>query len=83
MFIHPTHTLLRTALLGAVLLARPRFAHAHTTVWGLWVNGADQGDGRNVYIRSPPNNSPVVDLTSDAMACNVDNRSECSRVCAR
>ncbi|KAG9224602.1 hypothetical protein CCMSSC00406_0002247 [Pleurotus cornucopiae] len=47
---------------------------AHTTVYGLWVNGAFQGDGRNLYIRSPPNNNPVKDLSSNAMACNVNNR---------
>ncbi|KAF9453606.1 lytic polysaccharide monooxygenase [Macrolepiota fuliginosa MF-IS2] len=46
---------------------------AHTTVWGVWVNGVDQGDGRNQYIRSPPNNNPVKDLTSAAMTCNVNN----------
>lgn len=28
-------------------------AQAHSTVWGLWVNGAFQGDGMGVYIRSP------------------------------
>ncbi|ESK85191.1 glycoside hydrolase family 61 protein [Moniliophthora roreri MCA 2997] len=47
---------------------------AHTTVWGVWVNGAFQGDGRNNYIRSPPNNNPVKDLKSSAMTCNVNNR---------
>lgn len=25
---------------------------AHTTVWGVWVNGVDQGDGRNQYVRT-------------------------------
>ncbi|KAF8159610.1 glycoside hydrolase family 61 protein [Crassisporium funariophilum] len=49
-------------------------AMAHTRVWSIWVNGVDQGDGRNLYIRSPPNNNPVKDITLDAMACNVDNR---------
>ncbi|KAH8093100.1 glycoside hydrolase family 61 protein [Cristinia sonorae] len=49
-------------------------AAAHATVWGVWVNGVDQGDGRNVYIRSPPNNNPVKDLTSPDMTCNVNNR---------
>ncbi|RDB17907.1 putative endo-beta-1,4-glucanase D [Hypsizygus marmoreus] len=49
-------------------------AVAHTTVWSVWVNGVDQGDGRNSYIRSPPNNNPVKDLKSSAMACNVNNR---------
>jgi hypothetical protein len=33
-----------------------------------------RGDGRNSYIRSPPNNNPVKDLSSSAMACNVNNR---------
>jgi len=46
---------------------------AHTLVYGVWVNGVFQGDGRNLYIRSPPNNNPVLDLTSSAMACNVNN----------
>ncbi|KAL2129226.1 hypothetical protein VTI74DRAFT_8072 [Chaetomium olivicolor] len=45
---------------------------AHSHMYGVWVNGVDQGDGRNVYIRSPPNNSPVKDLTSPALACNVN-----------
>ncbi|KAJ3553833.1 hypothetical protein NP233_g12556 [Leucocoprinus birnbaumii] len=48
-------------------------AYAHATVWGVWVNGVDQGDGRNQYIRSPPNNNPVKDLTLPAMTCNVNN----------
>jgi cellulase len=38
-----------------------------------FATGVDQGDGRNAYIRSPPNNSPVKDLTSSAVACNVNN----------
>ncbi|KAG5638292.1 hypothetical protein H0H81_000817 [Sphagnurus paluster] len=47
---------------------------AHAQVYGIWVNGVQQGDGRNNYIRSPPNNNPVKDLRSGAMACNVNNR---------
>ncbi|KAB5591947.1 putative effector protein [Ceratobasidium theobromae] len=47
---------------------------AHTTVWGVWINGVDQGNGQNQYIRSPPNNNPVKDLSSAAVACNVNNR---------
>lgn len=47
-------------------------ASAHAQIYGAWVNGVDQGDGRNVYIRSPPNNSPVKDLASAALACNVN-----------
>lgn len=47
---------------------------AHATVWGVWVNGAFQGDGRNQYIRSPPNNNPVKDVRTTAINCNVNNR---------
>ncbi|KAK5654283.1 hypothetical protein OQA88_7460 [Cercophora sp. LCS_1] len=42
---------------------------AHAQMFGVAVNGADQGDGRNVYIRSPPNNSPVKDLASPDLVC--------------
>lgn len=45
---------------------------AHAVMYGAWVNGVDQGDGRNVYIRSPPNNSPVKDLSSPDLVCNVN-----------
>ncbi|KAF9007487.1 glycosyl hydrolase family 61-domain-containing protein [Cyathus striatus] len=47
---------------------------AHATVYGVWVNGVDQGDGRDNYIRSPLSNSPVKDLTSSDMMCNTNNR---------
>ncbi|KAH6909245.1 endoglucanase B [Coprinopsis sp. MPI-PUGE-AT-0042] len=47
-------------------------ALAHTTVFGVWVNGVDQGDGQNRYIRSPPSNSPVKDVTSSDIRCNVN-----------
>jgi len=36
-------------------------ANAHARVYSLWVNGVDQGDGRGIYIRTPPTNSPVKD----------------------
>ena len=45
-------------------------ASAHSTMFAVWVNGEDQGDGRNQYIRSPSSNSPIKDLGSPAMACN-------------
>ncbi|KAK1657969.1 family 61 glycosyl hydrolase [Colletotrichum godetiae] len=51
---------------------------AHTMVIDVWVNGADQGDGRSTgtgttkYIRSPDNNNPVKDITSDAIVCNLN-----------
>lgn len=25
---------------------------AHTTVWGVWVNGVNQGNGQNTYVPS-------------------------------
>ncbi|KIJ42535.1 lytic polysaccharide monooxygenase [Sphaerobolus stellatus SS14] len=56
------------------ILAFISFTAAHCTVWGLWANGVDQGDGRNLYIRSPPNNNPVKNITSKDIACNVNNR---------
>jgi len=60
-------------LLFAITASLSVTVHAHTTVYGAWINGIFQGDGRGIYIRSPPNNNPVKDLTSDAMACNVNN----------
>ncbi|KAI5858694.1 glycosyl hydrolase family 61-domain-containing protein [Tricharina praecox] len=48
-------------------------ANAHTRVYSLWVNGVDQGDGRGVYVRSPPSNSPVKDVSSSDIICNVNN----------
>ncbi|CAE6482665.1 unnamed protein product [Rhizoctonia solani] len=58
----------------AALLASASAAYAHTTVQAVFINGVDQGNGANSYIRSPPSNSPVKDLSSDAVACNVNNR---------
>ncbi|KJA28143.1 lytic polysaccharide monooxygenase [Hypholoma sublateritium FD-334 SS-4] len=47
---------------------------AHTRVWSIWVNDVDQGEGVSAYIRSPPTNDPVKDLTSSAVTCNVNNQ---------
>jgi len=58
-------------LLLPLLLAS--LSAAHTLVYGVWKNGEFQGDGRDLYIRSPPNNNPVVNLTSTDMTCNVNN----------
>ncbi|KDQ07093.1 glycoside hydrolase family 61 protein [Botryobasidium botryosum FD-172 SS1] len=60
--------------LAAVVASLVVTASAHATVYGVWINGVFKGDGRNNYIRSPPNNNPVKDITSDAVACNVNNR---------
>lgn len=56
----------------ASVLAMASTVSAHTWLYSAWVNGVDQGDGRSEYIRSPPNNSPVKDLSSPAIACNVN-----------
>jgi cellulase len=50
-------------------------ANAHSTIWNVWLNGVDQGVGNVAggYIRYPPNNSPVKDVTSSDMTCNVAN----------
>ncbi|KAF7558549.1 hypothetical protein G7046_g5614 [Stylonectria norvegica] len=53
-------------------LAMASCISAHSVMWGVSVNGEDQGDGRNTYIRSPPNNNPVKDLTSPEIVCNVN-----------
>ncbi|KAI9698082.1 MAG: hypothetical protein M1820_007590 [Bogoriella megaspora] len=63
------------------LAAVARLAQAHTVVFNVYVNGKDQGLGSTqvggtadaAYIRSPPNNNPVKDITSADMACNVNN----------
>ncbi|KAG9192411.1 lytic cellulose monooxygenase (C1-hydroxylating) [Alternaria panax] len=56
-------------------LALAGAASAHTTVYSISVNGKTQGLGnvQGGYIDSPPNNNPVVDITSKAMECNVAN----------
>ena len=47
----------------------------HATVWNILVNGVDQGVGNQQggYIDTPPNNSPVKDVTSTDLECNVAN----------
>ncbi|CAI6097283.1 unnamed protein product [Clonostachys chloroleuca] len=57
---------------AATILAMASVVSAHTHLWSVWVNGKDQGDGRSKYIRSPPNNDPVKDLTSPNLVCNVN-----------
>ncbi|KIJ69899.1 lytic polysaccharide monooxygenase [Hydnomerulius pinastri MD-312] len=55
------------------LLASAAIANAHFTMQYIWVNGADQG--LNNYIRIPPNNNPVTDVTSTDLTCNVNGLS--------
>ncbi|KAL1621014.1 hypothetical protein SLS56_009430 [Neofusicoccum ribis] len=57
------------------LAAAAKLANAHTTVMAAWINDVDQGLGNSAdgYIRSPPSNSPITDVTSTDMTCNVNN----------
>jgi len=62
------------ALIGA--------ANAHSRVYGVYINDVFQGDGRSTYIRSPPSNSPVKDVSSTDIICNVANNVAPSSVTA-
>ena len=65
------------ALLAASL-ALPSLAHAHVYIWGVFLNGVDQGTFQGIRTPAhngpPPRgyaNSPVKDLDSIDMRCNV------------
>lgn len=57
---------------GAALMA---LTNAHSTIYNIWVDDVDQGVGNVAggYIRYPPNNNPVKDITSSDMTCNIAN----------
>ncbi|KAF8597297.1 hypothetical protein BDV93DRAFT_527530 [Ceratobasidium sp. AG-I] len=57
----------------AAVLASASATYAHSIARAVFINGVDQGLGVGSYIRGPPDNSPVKDLTSSAVACNVNN----------
>ncbi|CAE6444205.1 unnamed protein product [Rhizoctonia solani] len=57
----------------AAVLASAGAAMAHAKVRAVFINGVDQGNGEGSYIRSPPNNNPVKDLSSNDIICNVNN----------
>ena len=65
----PTMKLLALATLAATLMTG---VSAHTRAWSIQVNGKDKGAGAGRYIRQPPSNDPVKDLTSSNMRCNVN-----------
>ncbi|KAF2396035.1 hypothetical protein EJ06DRAFT_560272 [Trichodelitschia bisporula] len=62
--------LLSTLLLAGASLAP--LASAHAYVWGVQVNGQDQGrgDAQPGYIRKVQNNDPIKDVKSADMTCN-------------
>lgn len=65
---------MKTTIGLLALAAAAKMANAHATVFAVWINGEDQGLGNSEsgYIRSPPSNSPVTDVTSKDMTCNVN-----------
>ncbi|KAL4773893.1 endo-beta-1,4-glucanase D [Aspergillus nidulans var. acristatus] len=56
------------------LAASAKLVASHATVFAVWINDEDQGLGNTAdgYIRTPPNNSPVTDVTSTDLTCNVN-----------
>lgn len=52
---------------------------AHATFQDLWVNGVDE---QAICVRLPPSNSPVTDVTSTDIRCNVGGTSGISGKCA-
>ncbi|KDQ15459.1 glycoside hydrolase family 61 protein [Botryobasidium botryosum FD-172 SS1] len=61
---------LSTVLATAVLA---NSAMAHFTLQYAWLNGKDSG--QNTYLRVPPTNNPVTDVTSTDITCNVGGTS--------
>ncbi len=43
------------------------------TLQYVWANGVDEG--YNNFVRIPPNNNPVTDVTSTDLTCNVNGLS--------
>lgn len=58
------------AAIAATLLTTAGQVSAHQTFTQFWVN--DQTPGFQKAMRLPPNNSPIVDMTSADMACNTN-----------
>jgi cellulase len=58
------------------LAAAAKLVNAHATVHAVWINDVDQGAGNSAsgYIRTPPNNSPITDVTSPDLTCNVNGK---------
>ncbi|KAL4786584.1 glycosyl hydrolase family 61-domain-containing protein [Aspergillus varians] len=63
------------------LAATAKMVSAHATVMAVWINDVDQGLGNTAsgYIRSPPNNDPVTDVTSTDMTCNVNGKTAAAK----
>ena len=55
--------------IAATLIAE---VSAHTRVYNVLIDGNDYGPGAGSYIRQPPTNDPVKDLTSSDIRCNTN-----------
>jgi len=69
LYPRPTMKFPTLVAITAILIAE---VSAHSRVFTIWVNGTDQGAGAGRYIRQPPTNSPIKDLTSPDIRCNVN-----------
>lgn len=63
-----------SAILALAAANAVQMVAGHATVFNILVNDVDQGLGNSAsgYIRSPPNNNPITDVTSKDMTCNVN-----------
>ncbi|KAG8698808.1 hypothetical protein FRC08_005689 [Ceratobasidium sp. 394] len=59
-------------------LAAASSVQAHATFQYLWFNGVDQG---NKCVRPPASNSPVSNLSSNDLACNVNGNKAAAATC--
>ncbi|KAF2143274.1 lytic polysaccharide monooxygenase [Aplosporella prunicola CBS 121167] len=60
------------------LMALASIASAHSTWQELWVGSEDKA---GTCVRTPPSNSPVTDVTSNDMRCNVDGTTGVKGTC--
>lgn len=66
-----------TLALAAALAVQDVTAHA--TFQDLWINGVDQGQ---MCVRLPPSNSPITDVASNDIRCNVNGAKGVTCRCA-
>ncbi|KAI5807271.1 family 61 glycoside hydrolase [Peziza echinospora] len=63
----------------AAILASSSIVSAHHMITNMIINGVDQGLGK--CLRIPPTTSPVTNINSDDMACNVGGLTPVARSC--
>ncbi|TGO87319.1 hypothetical protein BPOR_0234g00050 [Botrytis porri] len=70
---------MRSSNITFFLLSIVATVRSHATFQELWINGVDQV---GTCVRLPPTNSPVTDLTSTDLRCNVGGTVGVSGVCS-